>query len=94
MVVRIDKETADYLKELLATSDNGLLSHVMIRKKVKCYIVIVDEDTADEIRDIAMERQTIVGFDNNYHLNKEGVVLERLIDKFYIDTNTSNEKIQ
>ncbi|HTE02122.1 MAG TPA: hypothetical protein VK668_22695 [Mucilaginibacter sp.] len=44
----------------------------------------IDEDVVDEIRDWAGERLQKVGFDENYDLNQEGVILDSIVDKLYI----------
>lgn len=38
----------------------------------------------DEIRDICIERQQIIGFDENYRLTKDGKILQALIDLLLI----------
>ncbi|WP_085784446.1 hypothetical protein [Candidatus Nucleicultrix amoebiphila] len=43
------------------------------------------EDDFVDLRECCSDYLMIVGFDENYHLTKEGNILEKLIDKLYID---------
>jgi len=44
----------------------------------------ISEDDADAIRDLLTEKLAEIGFDENYSPTKAGVILEDLIDKFFI----------
>jgi hypothetical protein len=44
----------------------------------------ISEDQADEIRDLYSEQLLLVGLDENYNPNIEGIILESLIDKLFI----------
>ncbi|HEU4495864.1 MAG TPA: hypothetical protein VFR70_02315 [Flavobacterium sp.] len=44
------------------------------------YYKILDSETADELRDWAMDLQVKEGFDENYELNPRGQLLEEIID--------------
>lgn len=41
----------------------------------------VDENIADQISDWASEKLQVVGFDENYNLTEEGIILEGIIDR-------------
>ncbi|MCH9609208.1 MAG: hypothetical protein S4CHLAM45_04310 [Chlamydiales bacterium] len=43
----------------------------------------LDEDTADEIRELCMDEFLVSGIDENYEPNKTGIALEDIIDKFF-----------
>lgn len=45
--------------------------------------LLVSEEVTDNIRDLLGERLQIAGFDEKYKLNKEGKLLQDLIDRFY-----------
>ena len=45
----------------------------------------IDNDYADEIRDLAGEKLQKRGFDINYKLTQEGEVLEQIIDIFFVN---------
>lgn len=51
---------------------------------IKSNAIEIDENCADELRDVFGEQLQIIGFDENYNLTKEGKILESLIDKFYV----------
>jgi hypothetical protein len=43
----------------------------------------IDTETAERFRDVFTERLARVGFDTDYALTEEGVILEELIDAFF-----------
>jgi hypothetical protein len=43
----------------------------------------IHNDIVNEIRDWAMKKQVELGFDTNYKLTSEGMLLEELIDLFF-----------
>ena len=45
---------------------------------------IIDDDIADELRDLCADRLDTHGFDINYNPTAEGSRLEALIDKLYV----------
>jgi hypothetical protein len=47
-------------------------------------ILEISDLMADDIRDWAAEKLQICGFDIDYNITKEGVVLESIIDKLYV----------
>lgn len=50
------------------------------KDKIICQI---SEDDADMIRDLFLDELQIIGFDKEYKLTKEGIIIESLIDKFF-----------
>lgn len=44
----------------------------------------VDINTAESIREWALNELEIKGFDENYELNSDGKILEALVDLFYV----------
>ncbi|MET1218962.1 MAG: hypothetical protein ABWW63_04940 [Glaciecola sp.] len=44
----------------------------------------LNEDQADELRDLCNEKLDICGYDENYKLNENGKKLEALVDKLFI----------
>jgi hypothetical protein len=68
----IPEHTSDKLKQLYAD-------------KIKPEGICVDE--YDVLRDLCGEMLQICGFDEKYHPNKEGIILEDLIDKLYTIKN-------
>jgi hypothetical protein len=47
------------------------------------YNLNINEDDADSIRDECGEHLQIVGFDKNDNPKPKGIILEKLIDKFF-----------
>ena len=45
---------------------------------------VVDDDVADELRDLCTERLDEIGFDESYGLTNDGEKLEKLIDRLFI----------
>jgi len=85
MEIKLTIEQYEYLTQDLLRNRESILSKLVYIENPPYYI-LVDEDTADEIRDLAMEDLQIKGFDANYDLTKAGVILEELIDVFFIDS--------
>jgi hypothetical protein len=48
------------------------------------YILVLSEDDANTFRDVCGEHLPLVGFDDDYNPNAKGLVLENLIDKFFV----------
>jgi len=44
----------------------------------------VDEDQADELRDLCNDKLDVCGYDESYSLNEDGKKLEALADKLYV----------
>lgn len=43
----------------------------------------IEEDLAEIIRDWAINKQQVVGFDEEYELTSEGEILQEIINEFY-----------
>ncbi|MEO7964474.1 MAG: hypothetical protein ABIT38_11275 [Gemmatimonadaceae bacterium] len=48
------------------------------------WLLEISVDDADTIRDLCGDRLVEVGFDERYEPNKAGLLLEGLVDKFFI----------
>lgn len=44
----------------------------------------VDDDIADELRDLCNDKLDVIGYDENYNLNDDGKKLETLVDKLFV----------
>jgi hypothetical protein len=55
-----------------------------VRKK-KSFLLNISEEQADEIRDLCGDQLQLVGFDERYEPTTEGLILESLMDKFYVE---------
>ncbi|MDQ1340981.1 MAG: hypothetical protein QG567_2139 [Campylobacterota bacterium] len=43
----------------------------------------LSDEIADDIRDLCTEKLDVSGYDEDYNLTEEGVILNELIDKLY-----------
>jgi hypothetical protein len=80
-------EEAEYISNLMSQDDSfaGLLRRYPDIGG-DCRRIILDRADAEILRDHFTERLARVGFDADYKPNKEGVMLEKLIDTFYLPT--------
>lgn len=85
MIVKLTKNQFEYLDYSLSEQEGVLKSRLQIKKEDQFVFIELDEETANEIRDWAMDKQVQVGFDENYELTSEGAILEELADAFYIE---------
>ncbi len=75
----------------LLNSKKFLNSNLMTRiknaflTKNNSYVLEISEEDADTIRDLCGEQLQKIGFDENYNPTSEGLILESLIDKFFVD---------
>jgi hypothetical protein len=83
MIVKLNKNQFDYLKYGLVVEKEFLKSKLQVKEDNYSFIISVDEDTADVIRDWASEELQKIGFAKNYELTQDGKILEELIDAFY-----------
>ncbi|TVZ27857.1 hypothetical protein JM83_2925 [Gillisia sp. Hel_I_86] len=87
MEVRLKKNTIDYLLNALNRENEDIFLQLKLNEKSILdsagYNFKIEEDLADVIRDWAMDKQQIVGFDEDYELTNEGEMLQEIIDKFY-----------
>ena len=82
---RLSVEEAEYVSKLMSEDELFaalLRGHSDIR--VTGRIVIADRTHAQILRDYFTERLARVGFDADYKPNKEGVILEELIDTLFL----------
>lgn len=77
-----------YIYDYLLNSDCPYIKLLEIRiienNKLTIFSMeIEDIDILDNIRDWAIDRQMFIGFDSDYNLTKEGLLLQEIIDIFY-----------
>lgn len=84
MIVKLNKNQKNYLDNSFSEELKYLKSKVKIKKEHSFIFIELDDETADEIRDWAMDKQIEIGFDLNYELTPVGKILEELADAFYI----------
>jgi len=83
MKVKLDKKQYEYLKQHLSIERKDLFKYISDIPENGKMLFEISEDVADEIREWAADKLQIVGFDINYKLNDEGLILEQLIDILY-----------
>ncbi len=86
MIVKLNKNQFDYLSNGLSEKQEALrLRLKQVNKENQFFIIEIDEETADEIREWASDGLQRKGFDINYELTPEGKIFEELIDLFYVE---------
>ena len=84
MVIKLNLEVFDYLVNKLLLNQKGIKHELKINKYPHYIFIELNADTSYKIRELAMDRLQIVGFDIKYNLTEEGKILEDIIDLFYI----------
>ena len=76
--VRLSRDDAEFLL--------GRVEEVRLREKLQAAVrgQLLDEDTADELRDICADMLLEEGFDEDYRPNEQGRRLEQLIDELHV----------
>ena len=86
MTFKLLQYEKEYLLNQILVEKKEIMDKIKISKLNEShYSICVDASLADEIRDLCSDKLQLYGFDENYELNKDGEILERLIDIFYID---------
>jgi hypothetical protein len=89
--VRLSAEEAEYLSKLASEDDSFaalLRGHPDVRLNGR--VVTLPRGLAETLRGYFTQRLATVGFDVNYNPNKEGRLLEKLIDTFFVRENTND----
>jgi hypothetical protein len=73
VAIRLDKEMSEKYADVIGKDPLGFVKN------------IEDEDV-EKLRFCLTELLARVGFDNNYELNPQGEVIERVIDKLHLRT--------
>lgn len=83
------------MKILISTSELEVLRDAVSAGKSKFTLtfeedekngihLIIDEEQADELRDLCGDYLSVTGFDGEYRPTEKGLLLEGLIDKLYV----------
>lgn len=75
-MIKIDNSQKEYILKNLEISSQAKASLGQSN--------ILDDDTADEIREACIYKLDFCGYDKSYNETKDGVILNRLIDILYI----------
>ena len=84
MIIKLSNEQKIFLIENVISQDQFTIIDKFKRVFNK-WEININEDIIDNIRDLCIDKLQIVGFDENYKLNKDGIILEELIDLFYVE---------
>ncbi len=82
--LQLNSEQAKYLSDLIA-ADQSFADLVRSRPNI-CLghdAIVLDRSDAEAIHEYFGERMAKLGFDENYEPNKEGVLIESLIDALF-----------
>lgn len=83
--VSLTREEYNYLANSLLNNHQELLLKLEFKNNDQNSIdFYLDEDVADEIRELASD-EVALHFDENYVPSREGYMLELFIDKFFTD---------
>lgn len=82
--VVLKQDEYNYLINELLIFEKDIVSKIEIEKKNDLYIISLDSETGNEIRELA-GNEVGLHFDENYEPTVKGVLIEILIDKFYFD---------
>lgn len=80
MTIQLTNKQYLYLKKYLSDDLKDAIRKIEYSNDKTTINVLIDEETADLIRDWAGHRLQQVGFDIRYNLTDEGETLEELID--------------
>jgi hypothetical protein len=82
---QLSSQEADYLNQL-ATQDESLAKLLNSQQQVSGGQVklTMTRAEAEVLRDSLTMKLAAVGFDENYSPNEQGLMLEKLIDRFYL----------
>ena len=84
MNINLSEKTLKYIREYLYVERKSLFDRLSFNDvKSGKEIVITDDDSANEIRDWALDKIEIEGYNEKYDLTNEGIALQEIIDKFY-----------
>lgn len=85
MIFKFSKEQLSFLTQTLSKENSVLYNYINYTRELGNFIELeMDEDIASELRDWAGEKLQEIGFDEDYKLNKEGKILEDLVDVLYV----------
>lgn len=88
MYVKLSKQDFGYLMQ----NCKFIKSMSIVYENNTLVKISIDEKEADDIREWALNELEFSGFDENYELNKNGQILERLVDLFFKQNKSINSK--
>lgn len=88
MYVKLSKQGFGYLMQ----NCKFIKSMSIVYENNTLVKISIDEKEADDIREWALDELEFKGFDENYELNKNGQILERLVDLFFRQNKSINSR--
>jgi hypothetical protein len=83
--INLTKKEYDYLINNLLNNHEEIFSKLKFSENnINSIDVHLEEDIADNIRELAEDEIGMNCFDKNYEPTEEGWILEHFIDKFYV----------
>ena len=87
MQVRLGPELFEYVLKGNFLEQRGRALLMRAAQRGETYLIEIDADEADAIRDACGEELQRVGFDADYKLTRDGEMLEKLVDLFLIESH-------
>ncbi len=84
MEICLNKQEFFYCTSSTSIPERYLVMITAAHRKNETYTFELSDDVADDIRDLFGDQLQLVGFDEVYSPTQEGMILESLIDKFFI----------
>ena len=88
MYVKLSKQDFGYLMQ----NCKFIKSMSIVYENNTLVKISINEKEADDIREWALDELEFRGFDENYELNKNGQILERLVDLFFRQNKQINSR--
>lgn len=85
MNIKLGKDIYCFLLDNVIRNSEELIKYDCVNEDNAYVYICISEKYADIIRDIAIEKLQIIGFDKDYNLNENGFFLEAIIDAFFLD---------
>ncbi|MBJ7449409.1 MAG: hypothetical protein JHC93_03510 [Parachlamydiales bacterium] len=84
-VIKLPENEYNYIFfKFLKNNKNYKIQQKFVSDHQNFYILEFDDKEADKVRDLCLDEQQINGYDDDYQLTTEGLILESLIDKLFI----------
>lgn len=83
MKVTLSTRERRFLLSSVPISDRQSNALRLAKRKWWQWIIDIDDDDAEEIRELCEDKMQEIGFDRNYWPTRTGRILESLIDKFF-----------
>ena len=85
MKIKLSPDEYNYLKdgEILPAEYRKIILNGISNERA-FWTIDIDDESADKIRNFCSDKLMTVGFDKDYNPTPTGIILESLIDKFFV----------